>query len=943
LAIPQETSYALGVGIRWLASLAVALALLVSIAGSAHAATFTVDDTGDAQDALADGACATVGGACTLRAAVEEANRTPLTEDQVGVSSSVTGTVNVGSTIPITGPLAINGCSADPNRAGPCVEVLVALAARPGLDVLADDVRISGIAFRGSFGVTLEEGHSGLRLTNNWFGVRLDGTPEQSNQAATAVTLRGSGSVIGGTAGASGTAPADRNVFGSDDVKIRIVGADDTTIQGNYFGLGPSAQLSPPALSGIRVERGPAGEVAEGTTIGGVPQGAAATSAACDGPCNVFARHTRAVELDPSPAPVAGPAGETTIEGNYFAVTPSGLESTAVGIGVWVGGASDVTVGGDSTAAGNRFGSSTAALYARSPSNLLVQNNAVGLNASDEVIQTSTEAGLWLEEDLTSTFVVDNRIAGFSTPSSGPHPTDGIDLLGEGAVVVGNEIGVDDSLSSPEFFSAGIYVEGDGNIIGVEDPGGGNVIRNAGEAGVLIVDGQDNLVTGNRIDGTTGPAVLVTGPGSLGNEIAVNFGTANDGNFIELEDHAHADLEPPAVAAAVSGEATGTGTPGAAILVFSRPDAGGAGEVADFHGEANVGQDGRWTVPLSTPIATGRAVALQITSDGSSELSGAVALGASADSTPPQASVAGPAGYVGPGGQTRDPDPDFALSANEPASFLCRLTDDPWTACAASHTTPRLADGAHSLHVIAIDRATNASDEVTRSFTVDTAPPETRILSIQILSGPAPELQSPVRIGLSSSEPGSTFTCRMDGLLRPTCGATWEDVLTPGRHKAEVAAVDAAGNEDPTPAVSTLSVPGAPAPPPSGPSLGQLAALRSDLREAASRVRGLGRGGLLRRRRHRIGVTALTPGTFRLRATLAGATAGSARSTVLLTGTLVRRTAGSGVLTAAVTAKGRRALRRLRRSRLVRLELSFTDKQGLSSVARQRIKLRARR
>ncbi|HEY7454770.1 MAG TPA: hypothetical protein VH683_09405 [Thermoleophilaceae bacterium] len=935
-------------GIRWLASLAVALALLVLTAASAHAATFTVDDTGDAQDALADGACATVGGVCTLRAAVEEANRTPLTEDQIGVSSSVTGTVNVGSTIPITGPTAINGCSADPNRAGACVEVLVALAARPGLDVLADDVRISGIAFRGSFGVTLEEGHSGLRLTNNWFGVRLDGTPEQSNQAATAVTLKGSGSVIGGTAGATGTAPADRNVFGSDDVKIRIVGGDDTTIQGNYFGLGPSAQLSPPGISAIRVERGPAGAVAEGTTIGGVPQGAAATSAACDGPCNVFSRHMRAVDLDPGPPTVAGPAGETTIQGNYFAVTPSGLVSTEVGVGVWVGGAGDVTVGGDSTAAGNRFGSSTTALYARSPSNLLVQNNAVGLNAADEAIATSTDAAIWLEEDLTSTFIVDNRIAGFSTPSSGPHPTDGIDLLGEGAVVVGNEIGVDDSLASPEFFSAGIYVEGDGNIIGVEDPGGGNVIRNAGDpsnaddAGVLIVDGQDNLVTGNRIDGTSGPAVLVTGPDSVGNEVAVNVGTANEGKFIELADGAHGGLQPPSVAAAVSGKATGTGTPGAAILVFSRPDAGGAGEVADFHGEATVAQDGRWTVPLSTPISAGRAVALQITSDGSSELSGAVALGSSVDSTPPQASVAGPAGYVGPGGQTGDPDPDFSLSANEASTFLCRLTDDPWTACAASHTTPRLADGAHTLQVIAIDRATNASNQVTKSFTVDTVPPQTQILSIQTFHS---ELQfpDPVRISLSSSEPGSTFTCRMDGLLRPDCGATWDDAVAPGQHNVLVAAVDAAGNEDPTPERRTFTMPGAPTPPPTGPSLAQLAALKSDLREAASRIRGLGRNGLLRRKRHRIDVTALTPGTFRLRATLAGATAGSARSTVLLTGTLVRGTAGSGVLTATVTAKGRRALRRLRKSRVLRLELSFTDKQGLSRAARQRIKLRPRR
>ncbi len=38
-------------------------------------ATFTVDSTGDAGDATpGDGICATAGGACTLRAAVQESN-----------------------------------------------------------------------------------------------------------------------------------------------------------------------------------------------------------------------------------------------------------------------------------------------------------------------------------------------------------------------------------------------------------------------------------------------------------------------------------------------------------------------------------------------------------------------------------------------------------------------------------------------------------------------------------------------------------------------------------------------------------------------------------------------------------------------------------------------------------------------------------------------------
>lgn len=51
------------------------IALLLLCAAAAHAATFTVDDAGDAgDDDTGDGICHTAGGVCTLRAAIEQAN-----------------------------------------------------------------------------------------------------------------------------------------------------------------------------------------------------------------------------------------------------------------------------------------------------------------------------------------------------------------------------------------------------------------------------------------------------------------------------------------------------------------------------------------------------------------------------------------------------------------------------------------------------------------------------------------------------------------------------------------------------------------------------------------------------------------------------------------------------------------------------------------------------
>ena len=62
-----------------LISLAITLLATLALAPGAWAAptTFTVDNTGDASDAApGDGACATSGFACTLRAAIQEANAT---------------------------------------------------------------------------------------------------------------------------------------------------------------------------------------------------------------------------------------------------------------------------------------------------------------------------------------------------------------------------------------------------------------------------------------------------------------------------------------------------------------------------------------------------------------------------------------------------------------------------------------------------------------------------------------------------------------------------------------------------------------------------------------------------------------------------------------------------------------------------------------------------
>ena len=100
--------------------------------------------------------------------------------------------------------------------------------------------------------------------------------------------------------------------------------------------------------------------------------------------------------------------------------------------------------------------------------------------------------------------------------------------------------------------------------------------------------------------------------------------------------------------------------------------------------------------------------------------------GFTAETTRPVASItSGPV----QGGFTNDSTPTFSFASNEAGStFVCRYDAAPFTACSSPHTraTP-LTNGAHTFSVKAIDAPGNESVIVSRSFTVDTVPPQTTI------------------------------------------------------------------------------------------------------------------------------------------------------------------------------------------------------------------------
>jgi hypothetical protein len=145
-------------------------------------------------------------------------------------------------------------------------------------------------------------------------------------------------------------------------------------------------------------------------------------------------------------------------------------------------------------------------------------------------------------------------------------------------------------------------------------------------------------------------------------------------------------------------------------------------------------------------------------------------------------------------------------------NFECKLDAQAFAPClAAGQSYAGLADGPHTFSVQAVLHAQldpalarHVSAAATRTWTIDTTPPETTITS-----GPADGTTivdvSPT-LSFTASEP-SSFTCRIDGGGAAPCASPYTTPpLTAGPHTIAITAIDAIGNADPTPATRTFTL-----------------------------------------------------------------------------------------------------------------------------------------
>jgi hypothetical protein len=256
-----------------------ALALALVLPVFAHAAIFTVNDAGDAGDASAgNGVCATAGGVCTLRAALQEANALAGTDTiNFGIGSGPQ-TITPASPLPVASSVVIDGTTQLGSGAGPFILLDGQNATTIGLEipnaVNSLNVTVQGLAI-GRFteaGIKTYQVGTNVTVKRCNIGVGLDGMTVMQNGDGILARINnfgGSSLIVGDETGGGNV------ISGNGDMGIEIVdtgiGAKlgTLTLQGNKIGLGSDGMTAVPNLaSGIRVN------IQFGTiTVGGSPAG----------------------------------------------------------------------------------------------------------------------------------------------------------------------------------------------------------------------------------------------------------------------------------------------------------------------------------------------------------------------------------------------------------------------------------------------------------------------------------------------------------------------------------------------------------------------------------------------------------------------------------------------------------------------------------------------
>jgi CSLREA domain-containing protein len=416
------------------------------------------------------------------------------------------------------------------------------------------------------------------QVQGNLIGVAADGLTDLGNGTA-GVLITGSSNIIGGTGSSS------RNVIsgnGTQGVEVSSATADTNTIKGNYIGLGSDGTTDVGNTSNGILLTAPFQQNATGNSIGGTAAGEGNVISgngadgihfggagventviqqnilglAADGSTDRgndgdgveadFAVGTTTVGGTTAAARnvVSGNAGTGLllrqssgtylVQGNYIGMDAAGTTAVPNGGGgvlvqgtnSTIGGTTGVTVGGNCTGACNLISGNTGSGIHAGGGNL-IQGNYIGTDVTGLLDRGNTGAGISSGTDSSVT-TIGGTVAAERNIISGNNSA-GFNWSDVGAsndVIQGNYIGVGTDGQTPIGNGTnGMFLGGDGNIIGGTAAGAGNVIASNLAHGIVVITGAlNNSIRGNSIHSNTGLGIDLDPPN------AVNANDAQDGD-----------------------------------------------------------------------------------------------------------------------------------------------------------------------------------------------------------------------------------------------------------------------------------------------------------------------------------------------------------------------------------------------------------------------------
>jgi uncharacterized repeat protein (TIGR01451 family) len=470
----------------------VALVLLSSL--SAGASTYTVNDLGDAGDAVAgNDACDAGNGVCTLRAAIEEANAHAGADT---IAFSVAGTISPATALPaVIQQATIDGTTAPGYTTAPVVAVDGAELGAIGLhfDTGSDSSSLTALAISGFAIAGVRVDSDTVTIQDNYLGAIPAGTPNGDG-----LQLNGSGSTVDGNV-----------ISGNDGHGIAVTGADHVIFD-NFIGTDAAGTAAlENGDDGINVSGG-----AAGITIG----------SATAGEENVISGNFDAgVSIDDGSGIV--------VDGNYIGVDVTGTTAISNFTGVWVISSGN-TIG--TAAAGNVISGNFDDGIDIAASDTIVRNNIVGLDATGTVGVFNGSFG------ITVLAVSNVAIGGPGTDDGNVVSFNGLEGIFffevDTSSIAGNIVGLN---------AAGTDILGNGfeGILLLDSSDvtvGSNIVSGNSFAGIVDAAGIDNIIEDNRV-GTSGDGAAALGNLGTGIEVAAVDGTlirsnlvsGNDGHGIE--------------------------------------------------------------------------------------------------------------------------------------------------------------------------------------------------------------------------------------------------------------------------------------------------------------------------------------------------------------------------------------------------------------------------